>query len=69
MHVQQHAYSFLNAADERIWVKFTFRTQQASRNLTDAERGSRRQGSRKPSARLVRKYRVRHFPTLDLFTR
>jgi catalase len=28
-------------------------------------RGSRRQGSRNPSARFVRKYRVRQFPTLD----
>jgi catalase len=32
-----HAYSFLNAADERIWVKFHFRTQQGIQNLTDAE--------------------------------
>src|ERR1700742_4866347 len=32
-----HAYSFLNAANERIWVKFHFRTQQGIRNLTDAE--------------------------------
>ncbi len=32
-----HTYSFLNAADERIWVKFHFRTQQGIENLTDAE--------------------------------
>src|ERR1700726_5165767 len=32
-----HAYSFLNAANERIWVKFHFRTQQGIDNLTDAE--------------------------------
>jgi catalase len=32
-----HAYSFLNAANERIWVKFHFRTQQGIQNLTDAE--------------------------------
>src|SRR5437868_8117991 len=32
-----HAYSFVNAADERIWVKFHFRTQQGIQNLTDAE--------------------------------
>jgi catalase len=32
-----HAYSFINAADERIWVKFHFRTQQGIQNLTDAE--------------------------------
>ena len=32
-----HAYSFLNAANERIWVKFHFRTQQGIECLTDAE--------------------------------
>jgi catalase len=32
-----HAYSFINAADERIWVKFHFRTQQGIQNLTDAD--------------------------------
>src|SRR5467141_1521303 len=32
-----HAYSFLNAANERIWVKFHFRSQQGIANLTDAE--------------------------------
>jgi catalase len=32
-----HAYSFLNAANERVWVKFHFRTQQGIQNLTDAE--------------------------------
>jgi catalase len=32
-----HTYSFINAANERTWVKFHFRTQQGIRNLTDAE--------------------------------
>jgi catalase len=32
-----HTYSFLNAANERTWVKFHFRTQQGIQNLTDAE--------------------------------
>jgi catalase len=32
-----HTYSFLNAANERIWVKFHFRSQQGIQNLTDAE--------------------------------
>jgi catalase len=31
-----HTYSFLNANDERIWVKFHFRSQQGIENLTDA---------------------------------
>jgi catalase len=32
-----HTYSFINADNERFWVKFTFRTQQGIANLTDAE--------------------------------
>ncbi|WP_010188568.1 catalase [Sphingomonas sp. PAMC 26605] len=32
-----HTYSMINAANERVWVKFHFRTQQGIQNLTDAE--------------------------------
>ncbi|MBN8558165.1 MAG: catalase [Proteobacteria bacterium] len=32
-----HSYSFWNAAGERFWVKFHFKTQQGIKNLTDAE--------------------------------
>ncbi|HSI59699.1 MAG TPA: catalase [Ideonella sp.] len=32
-----HTYSFINAAGERHWVKFTLRSQQGIRNLTDAQ--------------------------------
>lgn len=32
-----HTYSFINAANERHWVKFTLKTQQGIRNLTDDE--------------------------------
>ena len=32
-----HTYSFWNAAGERFWVKFHFKTQQGIKNLTDAE--------------------------------
>ncbi|HET8986816.1 MAG TPA: catalase [Trueperaceae bacterium] len=32
-----HTYSFINAENERFWVKFHFRTQQGIKNLTDAE--------------------------------
>jgi catalase len=32
-----HTFSFLNAQNERFWVKFTFNTQQGIENLTDAE--------------------------------
>lgn len=32
-----HAYSLINANNERVWVKFHFRTQQGIKNLTDQE--------------------------------
>src|ERR1700741_1114122 len=32
-----HTFSMVNAAGERVWVKFHFRTQQGMQNLTDAE--------------------------------
>ena len=32
-----HTFSFLNAANERSWVKFHFKTAQGIQNLTDAE--------------------------------
>ncbi|UNK50294.1 catalase [Lysobacter sp. S4-A87] len=32
-----HTYSFINAANERYWVKFHLKTQQGIKNLTDAE--------------------------------
>ncbi|MFI3305084.1 MAG: catalase [Rikenellaceae bacterium] len=32
-----HTYSFINAAGERTWVKFHFRTHQGIMNLTDSE--------------------------------
>ncbi|OLF53842.1 catalase [Pseudomonas chlororaphis] len=32
-----HAFSFINAENERFWVKFHLRTQQGIENLTDAQ--------------------------------
>lgn len=32
-----HTFSFINAANERHWVKFHFRTHQGIKNLSDAE--------------------------------
>ena len=32
-----HTFSLINAANERYWVKFHFRSQQGIKNLTDAE--------------------------------
>lgn len=35
-----HTFSFINAENERVWVKFHFRSQQGIENLTDAEAAS-----------------------------
>ena len=32
-----HTFSFINAKNERFWVKFHFKTEQGIKNLTDAE--------------------------------
>lgn len=32
-----HTFSFINAANDRYWVKFHFKTQQGIKNLTDQE--------------------------------
>ena len=32
-----HTYSFINAKNKRVWIKFHFKTQQGIRNLTDRE--------------------------------
>ena len=32
-----HTFSMINAKNERVWVKFHFKTQQGIKNLTDAE--------------------------------
>jgi len=34
-----HTYSFINAKNERFWVKFHFKTQQGIKNWTNAEGG------------------------------
>ncbi|SEO57080.1 MULTISPECIES: catalase [unclassified Luteibacter] len=46
-----HTYSFINAANERFWVKFTFRTQQGIQNYTDAEAGAAIAGDRETHQR------------------
>ncbi|MGY4523401.1 catalase [Pseudomonas sp. TE21394] len=46
-----HTYSFINAANERHWVKFTWKSQQGIRNLSDAEAGQVIAGDRESSQR------------------
>ena len=33
----EHTYSFYNAANERVWCKFHFKTQQGIKNLSNEE--------------------------------
>ncbi|BFT63472.1 catalase [Pseudomonas moorei] len=46
-----HTFSFLNAANERFWVKFTLKTQQGIKNLSDAEAGQLISGDRETHQR------------------
>ncbi|HCR1545526.1 catalase [Pseudomonas putida] len=46
-----HTFSFINAANERHWVKFTWKTQQGIRNLSDAEAAELVGGDRESSQR------------------
>nr|WP_197970221.1 catalase [Pseudomonas tohonis] len=46
-----HTFSFVNAAHQRHWVKFTWKTQQGIRNLSDAEAGQVVAGDRESSQR------------------
>src|SRR5258705_472498 len=46
-----HSFSMLNAANQRVWVKFHFRTQQGIQNLTDAEAAALVAGDRESHGR------------------
>src|SRR6266481_2734656 len=52
MHLYgSHAFSMINAANERVWVKFHFRSQQGIQNLTDAEAAALVAGDRESHGR------------------
>ena len=52
MHLYgSHAFSMINAANERVWVKFHFRSQQGIENLTDAEAAALVAGDRESNGR------------------
>jgi catalase len=56
-----HTFSMINAANERVWVQFHFRTQQGIQNLTDEEAAAlRREGRYRVFADLERQ--AGHFP-------
>ena len=62
-----HTYSFINAANERFWVKFHFKSLQGIENVTNAE--AARAGRRRPrdaSARPVPGHRARRVPEVAL---
>ncbi len=46
-----HTFSFINAANERHWVKFTFKSRQGIRNLTDEAAGQVVAGDRESAQR------------------
>ncbi|PUA19422.1 catalase [Glaciimonas sp. PCH181] len=63
-----HTFSFINAKNERSWVKFTFKTLQGIENMTDAE-ASALVGSDRESAQrdLLDSIENKDFPGWKLF--
>ena len=63
-----HTYSMINAANERIWVKFHFRTQQGIENLSDADAAALVAGDRETHGRdLLNAIDSGDFPKWTLF--
>src|ERR1700756_1115384 len=63
-----HTFSLINAAAERVWVKFHFRTQQGIANLTDAEAAALVAGDRESHGRdLFNAIEKGDFPRWTLF--
>ena len=61
-----HTFSMINAANERVWVKFHFRTQQGIENLTDAEAEALVAKDRESHGRdLLNAIEARRLPALD----
>ncbi len=63
-----HTYSFLNADNERFWVKFAFKCQQGIENLTDAEAAELVGRDRESSQRdLFESIKNKEYPRWKLF--
>jgi catalase len=63
-----HAFSFINAGNERYWVKFHFKTQQGIKNLTDEEAAQIVAGDRESHQRdLYESIEGGKFPKWTLF--
>jgi catalase len=64
-----HTFSMINATNERVWVKFHFRTQQGIANLTDAEAAAKVANDRESHRRdLLNAIEADDFPRWTLFT-
>ncbi len=63
-----HAFSFINASNERVWVKFHFHTQQGIKNITDQEAaeiiGKDRESNQRDLYQAIQK---RDFPRWTMF--
>ncbi len=63
-----HTFSMINAANERVWVKFHFRTRQGIQNLTDEEAAALVAGDRETHGRdLLNAIESGDFPRWTLF--
>jgi catalase len=63
-----HTFSMINANNERVWVKFHFRTRQGIANLTDQEAAERVAGDRETHGRdLLEAIDSGDFPKWTLF--
>lgn len=63
-----HTFSFINASNERSWVKFTFKSQQGIRNLTDAQAAQVIGADRESSQRdLYQSIESKDFPRWTLY--
>ncbi|GAC1334731.1 MAG: catalase [Collimonas sp.] len=63
-----HTFSFINAKNERNWVKFTFKTEQGIENMTDAEAAALVGNDRESAQRdLFDSIEKKDFPRWKLF--
>jgi catalase len=63
-----HTFSFINANNERNWVKFTFKTEQGIENMTDAEAAALVGNDRESAQRdLFDSIEKKDFPRWKLF--
>src|ERR1700680_5226384 len=63
-----HTFAMINAANERVWIKFHFLSQQGIQNLTDAEAAALVANDRESNGRdLLNAIEAGDFPRWTLF--